>query len=144
MTHLVPVTHPSHLDICYVRLVIVIIGGFLDRVILCATRSHLLATLRIHISLLLLLLLLCLIADLDVSQVVLVVSVNCPGDSIRLYPLLDASLVGTDQLVLGRIMLIMLVQGVPADLNLPAIEGNLWPMRHTSALLRLRLLSLQL
>lgn len=82
MSHLVPVAHPSHLDIACVRLIVVIIGCLLHSMrILSARGPCLKAALRIELSLLLLLQL-GLVADLDISEVVLVVSVDCAGHAI--------------------------------------------------------------
>ena len=81
MSHLVPVAHPSHLDnpSC-VRLIVVIIGCLLHRMmILGACWPWLKATLRIEISLLLLL---GLIADLNICEVVLIISVDCAGHTV--------------------------------------------------------------
>ena len=81
MSHLVPVAHPSDLDIARVRLIVVIIGCLLHCMIVLGPRGPWLkATLRIELSLLLLLL--GLVADLNIGEVVLVVSVDCAGHTI--------------------------------------------------------------
>ena len=80
MAHLVPVAHASYLDITRVGLIVVIIGCLLHGLIVLSARGPLLkASLRIELSLLLLL---GLVADLNISEVVLVVSVDCAGHTI--------------------------------------------------------------
>ena len=81
MAHLVPVAHPSDLDIARVRLIVVIIGSLLHgMMILGASGARLNAALGVEIPLLLLLL--GLVADLNIGEVVLVVSVDCAGHAI--------------------------------------------------------------
>ena len=81
MSHLVPVAHPSDLDIARVRLIVVIIGSLLHgMMILRASGARLKAALGVELPLLLLLL--GLVADLNIGEVVLVVSVDCAGHAI--------------------------------------------------------------
>jgi hypothetical protein len=56
--------------------------------------------------------------------------------------LLDASFVSTNELVLGSIVLIVLIQRVSTHLDLSSIDSNLWPMRAPTTLLGFRLLTL--
>jgi hypothetical protein len=82
VSHLVPVAHASHLDIARVRLIVVIIGCLLDSMMILSARGPWLkAALRIKLSLLLLLLL-GLVANLNICEVVLVVSVDCAGHDV--------------------------------------------------------------
>jgi hypothetical protein len=74
--------------------------------------------------------------------VVLVVSVDCTGHAIRGNTLLDASFVSTNELVLGSVVLIVLIQRVSTHLDLSSIDGNLWPMRAPTTILGFRLLPL--
>ena len=81
MSHLVPVAHTSYLDIARVRLIVVIIGCLLHCMVILSSRGPWLkAALRIELSLLLLLL--GLVADLNIGEVVLVVSIYCAGHTI--------------------------------------------------------------
>lgn len=109
--------------------------------------SHLMTPRWPDLSPIILLLLLCLIADLNISQVILIISIDCSGDSIR-HTLLDPSLISTNKLILGGIVLemvlILLVEGVPTHLNLSAIYSNVGTMGTTTTFLRFRLLSSQL
>ena len=143
MAHLVPVAHPSDLDIARVRLIVVIIGSLLHGMMILGARgARLKAALGVELSLLLLLL--GLVADLNIGEVVLVVSVDCAGHAIRGNPLLDASLVSTNELVLGSVVLIVLIQRVSTNLDFSSINGNLWPMRAPTTLLGFRLLGFKL
>jgi hypothetical protein len=88
-----------------------------------ATWTYLVASLGSYLSLLLLLL--GLVADLDIGEMILIIAIDCAGHTILGNALLDATLIGTDQLVLSRIMLIVLVKRVPSNLDLPAINSDL-------------------
>ena len=141
MAHLVPVAHASDLNISRMRLIVVIIGCLLHgMMILGASGARLKPALGVELSLLLLLL--GLVADLNIGEVVLVVSVDCAGHAIRGNALLDASFVSTNELVLGSVVLIVLIQRVSTHLDLSSIDGNFWPMRAPTTLLRFRLLPL--
>ena len=81
MSHLVPVAHPSDLDIARVRLIVVIIGCLLHGMMILGARgARLKAALGVELPLLLLLL--GLVADFNIGEVVLVVSVDCAGHAI--------------------------------------------------------------
>ena len=81
MSHLVPVAHPSDLDIARVRLIVVIIGCLLHGMMILGARGARLKA-ALGVKLPLLLLLLGLVADLNIGEVVLVVSVDCAGHAI--------------------------------------------------------------
>ena len=81
-----------------------------------------------------------LVADLDIGQVVLVIAVHCPSDSICLA-LWDAPLISVNKLVLSSIVRIFVVmEWISSHLNLAAIDSNflsIFPVRSSPSLFRL-------
>ena len=75
------------------------------------------------------LLLLLLVANLDVCQMVVIIAIYCASHTVRYHTLLNSPLVGTDQLALGSIMVLLFMQGVSSNLNLSSVKSNLsWAM----------------
>jgi hypothetical protein len=65
------------------------------------------------------------IANLDVSQLILIISIYSSCDTISRNSLRDASFICINQLVLSSIVFFMLMQRVTANLNLTAVNINL-------------------
>lgn len=109
MTHLVPVTHTCHLDIAHVRLFVIIMRCLLDLMVMReGTRAacpDLITSRRTYVSLLL-----SLVANLDIGEMILIITVNGTHNTVLGDALLDTALISTDKLVLRSIMLIMLIQ----------------------------------
>ena len=120
MRHMISVRSPCSLYIAHVRLFI----------ILCLLYSVLFTPIVVSSFILLwchlsgLLLLLLLIANLNVSQMILIISINSPCDPI--LTLLNSSLICTNQLILCCIMLAtVFMQRITTDLDLSAINCDL-------------------
>lgn len=127
MTHLVPVTHPCDLDIAHVRLFIVIMCCLLDLMMMGegtgAALMDLIVSRGTYVSLLL-----GLVANLDIGEMILIITVDCAHDTVLGDALLDTALISTDQLVLCSIMLVMFIQRVASNLYLSAIYSDLRPV----------------
>ena len=66
---------------------------------------------------------------------VLIIAVDCACNTILGDTLLDTTLIGTNQLVLSSIMLVMLIQRVTSNLYLSTVNCDLGTMRASTSLL---------